>query len=83
MQFKFDTPGAQVGTHPIRVSVPFESTLPEYFEQMDIDQVRMLSEKTDAENPVPKSWRDGTKTITVESGSNTFNIDLIRESAGG
>lgn len=81
VEYKFDRPGAPVGTHPIMVTVPFE--LPPQVERMEKEQIAVVVEKLAAETGVPKKWRDGTTTITVESGSNTFDIEMTRESAGG
>jgi hypothetical protein len=81
MEYKFDRPGVTVGTHPIIVTVPIE--FPPDTENLEKEQMEALVEELALETGVPKKWRDGSTTITVESGSNAFNIEMTRESAGG
>lgn len=80
MIYKTDKPGAPVGTSQIFVALAYPE--PELDYDMDPAKAAVLREKAAAKTGIPKKWRDGSNTITVAPGSNTFNIELIKESSG-
>ncbi len=81
MEFKVDKPGAPVGTSKILVTLPFEE--PMMNENMGPEEMAKATEKAAAKTGIPRKWRDGTSTITVAPGSNTFDIEMTKGGAGG
>lgn len=72
-RFTRDKMGAPVGAHRIRV----EMNLPpvEGWDEMeDEERAAVLRDQQD-NHPIPKDWRTG-QPITVESGSNVFDISM-------
>lgn len=74
MQYKFNRAGVVVGTHPVTVDLN-NPAVPEKSE-MDERESQEWAEKLAADSPISAKWRDGSTTISVEAGSNSFDIEL-------
>ncbi|MBX3436799.1 MAG: carboxypeptidase regulatory-like domain-containing protein [Planctomycetaceae bacterium] len=74
LKYKRDAEGVVFGTHPIRVDP--ETREPDGAGKMTQEAYDAAMRKLADENPIPKEWRDGSTKITVDSGSQQFNIEM-------